>query len=60
MINHFKTKIKIELNMEEEYNLMIMKWNIANVVQPLNYRKINYLNGKVWKYRKLTMLRYFD
>jgi hypothetical protein len=25
MINNFKTKIKIELNMEEEYNLMIMK-----------------------------------
>jgi hypothetical protein len=39
MINNFKTKIKIELNMEEEYNLMIMKWNIANVIQPLNYIK---------------------
>lgn len=25
MINHFKTKIQIELNMEEKYNLMIMK-----------------------------------
>jgi hypothetical protein len=48
MINNFKAKIKIELNMEEKYNLMIMKWNIVNVVQPLNYRKINHLNRKVW------------
>ncbi len=33
MINHFQTRVQIELDMEEEQNPMIMLWDVVNSIQ---------------------------
>lgn len=51
MINYFQTNVQIKLNLEEEHNLMIVQWNIANPIQPQNYKKINHLIKNCLKYK---------